>query len=516
MVTLQFGAGDMVRWCTNLILVAAIAALASGCAQNRTIGLSATPGGRSSVSPQNASGLEDKTQIVHADGESPFAGRAAAGSRIEQAAFQESQPGDGVPAPPEAPQPHAGEPDGVPGAEPTRPRGMETQTGAEARLTLEYLSRLAVENHPLLRRDEARIEAAAGGALQKGLYPNPRFDSNNPQVFNGTNSALNVGIQQDIVTAGKLRLDRAAALRGQQQSEFALVQDRYALLAAVRNQFYQTLAAQYRVDVLSRLLKITFLSVTIGKELVTGGTATVDQVKLLEIDYNRVQADLLNAERLLVGERQQLAAIVGFPELVNEKVVGSLTVDPPTFDEVFMRQFVTSENAMVQIAKLDIDKNRILLKRAEVEPIPNITVGPGYQYGLNKGQEQYWMTIVFPIPVSDRNQGNIRSARANIRDSTETLGAVQLELLRKVADSYSSHRGALQQAERYKLEIIPDSREALRLVRSGYRNGISEFAVYLQAQRTVIDATKEYVDILEKVWTTAADLSGLLQMDKFP
>src|SRR5262249_59522258 len=125
------------------------------------------------------------------------------------------------------------------------------------RLTLEYLSRLAVENHPLLRRDEARIEAAAGGALQAGLYPNPRFDSNNPQVFNGPNTALNVGIQQDIVVKGKLRLRPAAALKVQQQSEFALVQDRYLLLAAVRNQFYQTLASQYRVDVLSRLLSFT-------------------------------------------------------------------------------------------------------------------------------------------------------------------------------------------------------------------------------------------------------------------
>jgi cobalt-zinc-cadmium efflux system outer membrane protein len=383
-------------------------------------------------------------------------------------------------------------------------------------LTLEYLSRLAVENHPLLQRDLARIEAAAGGALQAGLYPNPRFDTNNPQVFNGPNTALNVGIQQDIVVKGKLRLDRAAALRAQQQSEFALVQDRYGLLAQVRNQFYTTLAAQYRVDVLDRLLKMTDYSVTIGQQLRAGGIGDRTQVYLLEIDYNRVKANLLNAQQVLAGERRQLAALVGFPELVDQKVVGSLTASPPSFDEEVLRQFVTSENAMIQIAKLDIDKNRILLKRAEAEPYPNITIGPAYQYGFNKTQEQYWMTIVFPIPVSDRNQGNIRSARANIRDSTETLGTVQLDLLRKVADSLSTHRGALEQAERYRTQIIPDAREALRLGRSGYRNGVAEFAVYYQAQQAVIDATKEYVDILEKVWTTAADLSGLLQMDKFP
>jgi cobalt-zinc-cadmium efflux system outer membrane protein len=474
----------MLQWCKNLMLMAALAVAVSGCAQ---------PGGsRLTALPHDApAAMREKMPE-----EQPEVARAAMPDTTTAAMQMRDD---------------AAEPEAAPDVAASAPAD-----GSPPKLTLEYLSRLAVENHPLLQRDLARIEAAAGGALQAGLYPNPRFDSNNPQVFNGPNTALNVGIQQDIVVKGKLRLDRAAALRAQQQSEFALVQDRYALLAQVRSQFYTTLAAQYRVDVLTRLLKITDFSVTIGKELFKGGTGDQTQVYLLEVDYNRVRADLLNAERVLAGERQQLAAMVGFPELGEQKVVGALTASPPSFDEALMRQFVTSENAMIQIAKLDIDKNRILLKRAEAEPYPNITIGPGYQYGFNKTQEQYWMTIVFPIPVSDRNQGNIRSARANIRDSTETLGAVQLDLLRKVADSLSTHRGALEQAERYRTQIIPDAREALRLVRSGYRNGVAEFAVYYQAQRTVIDATKDYVDILEKVWTTAADLSGLLQMDKFP
>ncbi len=472
----------MTAWRKYLMLLAAIAAVVSGCAHEAGV---RSPAVSDAAAPRQTETA--RAQMPDAAGSA----RTSQDNRTEMKTKDE----EGAPA--------AG-------------MAASTESGDPPKLTLEYLSRLAVENHPVLRRDEARIDSAAGSALQAGLYPNPRFDSNNPQVFNGANTALNVGIQQDIVVKGKLRLDRAAALRAQQQSEFALVQDRYMLLAQVRNQFYQTLAAQYRVDVLSRLLKVTELSVTIGKELVVGGTATVDQVKLLEIDYNRVQADLLNAEKMLAGEREQLAAIVGFPDLVNQRVVGSLTVDPPAFDEEVMRQFVTSESAMVQIARLDIDKSRILLKRAEAEPYPNLTIGPGYQYGFNKMQEQYWMTIVFPIPVSDRNQGNIRAARANLRDSTETLGTVQLDLLRRLADAYSTHRGAREQAERYKTQIIPDSREALRLVRSGYRNGVTEFAVYLQAQRTVIDATKDYVDILEKVWTSAADLSGLLQMDKFP
>ncbi len=402
------------------------------------------------------------------------------------------------------------------GAEPVAAPGAETASDARPQLTLPYLTRLAVENHPLLQRDLARVTSATGQTLQKGLYPNPRFDTNNPQVFNGKQSAFNAGIQQEVVVKGKLRLDRAAALRVQQQSEKVLIQDKYGLLTAVRNQFFTVLAAQTRVDVLQRLLVITDASVKTGEERVKATIADRQELLLLQIDGNKVGAKLANAVRLLEGERQQLAAIVGFPGLVTENVVGSLGSRPPPFDEPFMERFVTSENVQVQIARLDVEKNKLLLQRAEAEPYPNLSVGPAYNYSLTKGNEQYWFNIIFPIPVSNRNQGNIRSARANVLDSTATLGTVQLDLLRQLADAFSTHQGALRRAEEFKANIIPDARETLRLAKSGYDAGVLEFAVYLQAQRTLIEATQDYVDVLEKVWTTGSTMAGLLQMDKFP
>jgi cobalt-zinc-cadmium efflux system outer membrane protein len=450
------------RWSTNLMLVAALAVATPLCAQERL----AKPGAARAVAAKST--------------------RTASKLLIARSA----------------------EPSSEPASEPAAANAQNT--------TLDYLTRLTLENHPLLRRDAARIDSAAGQSLQKGLYPNPRFDTNNPQVFNGKNSMFNVGFQQEIVVKGKLRLDRAAALRSQQQSQLSMVQDKYGLLTDLRSQFYTTLAAQYRVDVFNRLLKLTGSSVTIAKERAKGGTGDQTEVLLLTIDFDRTRADLANAKRVLVGEKQQLAAIVGFPGLVQENVIGALAASPPSFDEPFMERFVTNENAQVQIAKIDIDKNKILLQRAEVEPYPNLTLGPAYNYGLTKGNEQYWFNIIFPIPVSNRNQGNIQSARANVSDSVESLSAVQLDLLRQLADAFSAHRGALVQAQQYKERIIPDARESLRLARSGFEAGLFDFSVYLQAQRTLIDGSKAYVDILEKVWTTAATVAGLLQIDQFP
>src|SRR5579863_1004547 len=529
----------MVRWCRIVMLVAAGAVTAPGCAQNRAVGRAEMPAEPPAKVAQLASFQpaeqdlnsaefsNDEGMIVQAaatqtaaDGTSGVE-HATAQAGAEPAGRASSQSSATPPGPPflrggETGRDAAASPV-VRGAEPGSVPGMGMPALADQQLTLEYLSTWAQENHPLLRRDRARIVSADGSAIQAGLYPNPRFDTNNPQVFNGPNSLFNAGIMQEFVVKGKRQLDRAAALRARQQSEFAFVQDRYLLLTAIRSQFYTTLAAQVRVEVLGRLLKITEASVKTAKERYEEALiGDLTEVKLLQIDYNKTLADLENARRILDGERQQLAAIVGMPDLIQGRVVGTLTAATPSFDEEILKQFITTDSALVQISKLDVEKSRILLKRAEAEPYPNITLGPAYQWGLTKGNEQYWLTVTFPIPFSDRNQGNIQAARANINDSVENMGAVQLELLRHSADAFSKYRGALAQAEKYRTEIIPDSRDALRLAKSGYDNGVFDFAAYLQAQRTVMDVQRSYIDILETVWTSAADLAGLLQMDQFP
>lgn len=477
----------MRRWLSNLFLVALLAAALAAAARAQEPGRASII--RRSEGVRQAAAIRRSRQPVE-----PASATRAGEPRRHRSTLRAQEPEDAT---------SILVPQETPAAEPVP-------------LTLIELTRLAEENHPMLRRDTARIVASEGEALQVGLYPNPEFNTNNPEVFAGRNSSFNAGIMQEIVVKGKLRLNRAAATQGVRQSQLAYVHDRYSLFTAVRSRFYATLAAQRRVEIFTRLSTITAAAVKTAEQRVEAGIGERTEVLLLTIDYERVQADLQNAQRLLIGEREQLSAVVGLPGLVDGKLVGALTASPPEFDEEILRQFVTTESAPVRIAAIDVEKQRILLQRAEAEPYPNITVGPSYNWGVAPGQNQFWLTFTFPIPSSNRNQGNIKAARANIHQSVEDLGTVQLELLRRVASALSRHRGARTQAERYRSKIIPDSVEALRLAKSGFDRGVFDFAAYLQAQRTVVETNITYVGLLETVWTTAAELAGLLQLERFP
>ena len=393
---------------------------------------------------------------------------------------------------------------------------MNSQSPATRTWTLKQLESIANASHPMLQRDISKIDSARGDELQAGLYPNPHFDTNNPQVFSGQNSLFNYGFQQEFVVGGKKRLDRAAATKIVQQNEFAYVYDRFSLMTALRKQFYVVLAAESRVKTLRKLQEVTGSSVESGRKLakIAGEVSPMD-VYVLQIDSQQVEADLENAIRLLRGARKQLALIVSDQSISEDEFEGNIFARPPQYDEKTLNEFVTINSAPIEMQKLEIERNEILLQRAIVEPYPNVTLGPAMQYGLVNGSEQYWMTVTFPIPSWDRNQGNIQSQRADLAASRQNLMALQLDLLGRVANAYANHRAVRIQAVKYKKEILPNVQKTLSLARIGYKEGEYDFPRYLQVQRTYVDTVMKYIGLLEDVWTTAADLSGLLQLEEF-
>jgi cobalt-zinc-cadmium efflux system outer membrane protein len=424
----------------------------------------------------------------------------------------------GTPAsgPAQQPQP-APMPAPPPGTPATLPHPETlTQPTEPPPLPLDYLENLATNYNPILRRDQAHIASARGQAVQAGLFPNPRWDTNNPWVVNGRNSLLNVGLQQEIPVMGKLRLDQAAANENTHQQELLYLQNRLVMLTNVRQQFYIVLADQRRVEVLGQMVELTRRAYETGMKRRQAGDATQTDVLLLQIDYQRTQASLRSAQAILDGDRKQLEAIVGIPGLLIRAVTGQLTGGYPVFDEPTLQGYVANQHTQIQINRSVVEQNQFQLRRAEVEPYPNPTMGPAYQFGLVPGNDQFWFNVTFNIPVWDRNQGNIRAARANVEAAVETVATARNDLLNVAANLLSQYRSALTLVTEFEQRILPNANEAARLVQQGYARGLVDLATYLQAQRTVIQANSDYVDALQSLWVNAAQVAGMLQAEQFP
>ncbi|HTM54305.1 MAG TPA: TolC family protein [Pirellulales bacterium] len=398
--------------------------------------------------------------------------------------------------------------------EPIPPGRAEPDTG----ITLEDVTNLALANNPQIREAAGKAAAARAQALQASLYPNPTFGQASPQLA-GNQTQYNGYIIQDIVTKNKIGLDTAAAERAAREAELALVRARFDVLTRVRQSFYTALVAQQRVEVLERMVKIAETSLDISQRLLKAEVGTRGDVLLLQIEYSRSSAELQNAITLAETSRRQLAASTGLFDMAIPRVQGDVRQALPEYEVIAVQQGVISRNALVRSAQIEIARNQILLRRAQVEPFPNINVMGGYQNQLPgafapESQGIYQVQIV--VPLWNRNQGNIRAAAANIGVAGAQLNRVENELANTTAQALGRYLTAKQLAERYERIILPSAVELQDISAQLYNQSQIDFLRYLNAQRALLDANLAYLGAQESRWTAAAEVAGLLQSERFP
>src|SRR5204863_2811143 len=101
----------------------------------------------------------------------------------------------------------------------------------------------------------------------------------------------------------------------------------------------------------------------------------------------------------------------------------------------------------------------------------NVTLELRPQYSLPDQSFEPLIQIGAPIPIFNRNQGNILTARADVARTQDMVRQVELRLTERLAASYQRYQAAREQREIYEKRILPQARESLRLITIGYERG---------------------------------------------
>ncbi|MBM4074063.1 MAG: TolC family protein [Planctomycetes bacterium] len=398
--------------------------------------------------------------------------------------------------------------------EPNQQSQAESMESA-TELTLVELVALGESNSPVLRQAASEIESTRGRAYQAGLYPNPVAIGGATQIA-GRESQYFASLSQEIVTKHKLQLNQAAVCKEVVQAEWKFVQSRFELLTAIRQNYVMTLAAQRRMEILQKLVEIAEKSHKAAHQLQKAGEGTRSDTLLFEIEIDKAELNLENADARRMASQYQLSATLGLRDLSIGRLKGDLTESL----EAVMAQVQGSdsylENAETQFARHDVDRNRILLERAKVEPFPNVTISGGYQYQVMPLHNMGLLQASVPLPLWNRNEGNISSANAQVMKATATVELVQNQIAKQMAELSGRYRTADQQVRRYSEKIVPKAREGVTIIQEGFSQGQFDFLRLLQAQRTLVEATLGYIDALEARWLAAAEMAGIAQLEVFP
>ena len=388
-----------------------------------------------------------------------------------------------------------------------------------ALLGLPELIDLGLERNPRLAQVGYSIDVARGRAVQAGLYPNPTVSATFDELGDvqgpaGVNTLPLVS--QEIVTAGKLKLNRSAASREVDQATLNLTAQRFVLFAGIRQNYFEVLTLQRRVEILDELVKLAEQSVETTRKLLEAKQVSRLDVVQLEVDLERYRAEREATSRELPGAFRRLAAVVGVHGLPRARLAGSLDAPLPTYQLEPAQQFVLSEHPEMRFAQVGVDRAQLLLKRAQVEPIPNVTVGAGYVRQNQNRSDDWTIGVSVPIPVWNRNQGNIMAAQAQVAEAVQEVGRVENDLVERLATAFRDYAAAQERAARYRTAILPRARESYELSLKAYQGGQFEYLRVLEAQRSVAQSRLENVRAQGDSWRAASVLSGLLLEEHWP
>lgn len=361
-------------------------------------------------------------------------------------------------------------------------------------LSLDSALARAFANNPELAAARWEIDIAQGARQQAGLIPNPvlSVDAEDTRRDSRTTS---VKLSQALELGGKRGARIDVARRGQELAALELERRRNQLRADVLDAYYTALRAQERTQLAGRSLALAERGVAVAQGRVNAGKAspveaTRAQVQLAEVrlELNRGQMEQDNAYRRLAmvtgaatsdfaGVQEQPLALAALP--APAQLLGRLP-----------------ETTELRLAEQEVVQREASLGLEKAQRIPDLDVSVGSQYDASARERVNLVGLSMPLPLFNRNQGNVLSAARRADQARDLRNATELRLrteTRQALEQWNTARGEVQS---FNQTILPAAQRAVDSATQGFEMGKFSFLDVLDAQRTLIGARTQYLAAL--------------------
>ena len=398
-------------------------------------------------------------------------------------------------------------PSAIPVPVPTGPRPASPQSG----LTLGELEQIAAINNPTLAQAAARIEAARGKWIQTGLYPNPTIGYEADDVGeDGSAGQHGMFIGQQIVTAGKLQHRSAVVSHDVLQAELAWQAQSQRVLNDLRSTFYEVLVAQEVIRANEQLVEVARQGVKASENLRKALEVGEADVLQFQIEEDSAKLQLSTARSSHLSAWRKLSAVLGQPEKQPVHLLGDIGGNLRQLDwREVLSQLLAGSPELAE-ARVGVERARCAVGREFAERVPDVDVRATVRYNDAVGNTVAGIEVGLPLPLFDRNQGNICRAEARLMAAESEVRRVELALQHRLAGAFSRYTDARQRVEKYTSEILPKAKTSLNLVRKGLQQGEFDYLTLLTTQRTFFRVNLACLDTLLEYHSSRVAIEGLL------
>ena len=381
-------------------------------------------------------------------------------------------------------------------------------TEPAAPLTLVNALNLAQKANPDIAIALHEREAVLGIQTQASIRPNPTVSTSIQDTRSDTRQ-IYLQLNQELEMGNKRDARIAAADSFYSKADAELDYKRVEIHANVVAAFYGVLAAQERLILAQSSLEVANLALDAAtKRVKAGKSAPVEQTKS-KIAESGAKIDLNQALSQLTMSRKRLTALWGnaIPQFeVAEGVVASI----PETSSLGELDAMLENAPAIKLAKLEVNAREALTKVERSKATPNITISAGMINNQELGLNQALLGLIVPIPLFDRNQGNLQEAVSRKYKAEDTLVALKNQLGADLSAQFERLSVAKQSSEALRTEILPSAQSAFDVANRGFSAGKFNFIDVLDAQRTLFHTKSQYIQTLLEAHQAVAEIERIL------
>ena len=374
-----------------------------------------------------------------------------------------------------------------------------------ASLTLRQALEEAEARSPAIVAAQSRVEAARARIRQAGFRSNPEL-SLEVENFLGTGELSGVqateatlSVSQRLDLGGR-RSSRVTAARAELLTqELQLAIARAELGRSVREQFARAITARDRLAVAVETEAAARELARVAGILVDAGRDPPLRAIRARSAAAQAAADLQAARAEEQAARATLAALFG----VTQPMIGlegsllelsSFPIEPDTSLEVRLAE---AERLLAE-AQVDVE-----MASARLDP----AVGVGVRYVNETGDAALVGGISMPLPIFDRNQGSVASARANVRAAEANLATARISARAQAITAQVNLDAATARVAALDGSAVPEAAEAARLAEISYREGRASLLELLDAREAYRTSQLSLIEAREAQAGAAAELA---------
>lgn len=366
------------------------------------------------------------------------------------------------------------------------------------KLTLAQSLEIAFEKSPRLRAERARLAEARGRLVGARTYPfNPELgiEAASRRGRSGANDTTDRGINlsQEIEIAGQ-RGRRIDVARGElTAANSRLLRAKRMLAAKVHLAFLSALESEALLQVARAESELAGDLLDLTEKRLSRGAATQLDVNVAAADFGRATQALGEARAASAVGRASLAEVLGLDPSQLPHADGHLNaaMPPPRPLEELLARAQSNRADLEELRQLELAaQERIRLARSKA--------WPNVRLGLFAAKEERTDTLVgggltVPVPLFQRNQGGIATARASARLAQADRDAARLSVVREVVAAYEHYQAAAAALASLRKRVLGTSRENLKLMNRAYLAGKLSWVEVLVMRQTLFDARRVFI-----------------------